>query len=223
MEYIKSFGNFILEEYPYDDDIISMLASDHPNNIELGFQLVKGLIKDGVEYGDGLRDELRKHIGYCLIHDIEIDYISTLSVWKDKNNDNIIIPEEIYKMKKLSVISLYNCYINGLPNNIDKVKLDTISLIDCNLSSIPDSIANIKSLNYLNLGINKIKELPDKFNKLINLRSFSAYMNNISGLPNGFHDMKKLSYINLEDNRLNNDQLIKLYDSFDHLGDDLVL
>jgi Leucine-rich repeat (LRR) protein len=92
-----------------------------------------------------------------------------------------VIPNEIYKLKKLKSLNLDSNKIKKLPENIGKLqKLERLSLANNQIKQIPSSIVKILNLNYLDLSNNDLESLPENIDKLKCLSLLDLRGNNFS-------------------------------------------
>jgi Leucine-rich repeat (LRR) protein len=92
-----------------------------------------------------------------------------------------VIPNEIYKLKKLKSLNLDSNKIKKLPESIGKLnKLERLSLANNQLKQIPSSIVKILNLGYLDLSNNNIEVLPDNIDMMKGLGLLDLRGNNIS-------------------------------------------
>lgn len=92
-----------------------------------------------------------------------------------------IIPNEIYKLKKLKSLNLDSNKIKKLPESIGKLqKLEKLSLANNQIKQIPSSIVKILNLGYLDLSNNNLESLPDNIDKLKSLWLLDLRGNNFS-------------------------------------------
>lgn len=89
-----------------------------------------------------------------------------------------------------------------LPASIGSlVNLEELDLSQNSLVTIPD-LSQLTKLKKLNLGYNKINELPDFFASLISLEELSLANNGIVTLPPSFGKLKALKSLDLKGNQL---------------------
>lgn len=92
-----------------------------------------------------------------------------------------IVPNEIYKLKKLKSLNLDSNKIKKLPENIGKLqKLEKLSLANNQLKQISSSIVKILNLSYLDLSNNDLESLPENIDKLKCLSLLDLRKNNFS-------------------------------------------
>ena len=87
-----------------------------------------------------------------------------------QNNLIRVIPQELGSLKHLTVIHLAHNEMEG---------------------PLPVSICTIKTLTYLNLGKNKISEIPNEIGNLVNLELLALCQNQIKQLPSCKYFKKK--------------------------------
>ena len=92
-----------------------------------------------------------------------------------------VIPNEIYKLKKLKSLNLDSNKIKKIPESIGKLhKLEKLSLANNQIKQIPSSITKILNLGYLDLSNNNLESLPDNIDKLKSLYLLDLRGNNFS-------------------------------------------
>ena len=92
-----------------------------------------------------------------------------------------VIPNEIYKLKKLKSLNLDSNKIKKIPESIGKLhKLEKLSLSNNQIKQIPSSITKILNLGYLDLSNNNLESLPDNIDKLKSLYLLDLRGNNFS-------------------------------------------
>jgi len=70
------------------------------------------------------------------------------------------------------------------------------------LRELPESFGDLKSLEYLNLNLNQLATLPESFGNLQSLRMLDLRENELTTLPESFCDLKSLKELILELNKL---------------------
>ncbi|XP_028966989.1 PH domain leucine-rich repeat-containing protein phosphatase 1 [Galendromus occidentalis] len=81
--------------------------------------------------------------------------------------------------------------------------LQQVNLAGCNLASVPNELfCCLKTLNTLNLSLNKIETLSPKFGRFGRLRSFYADFNDLSEVPAELGCLHDLEVLSLKSNRL---------------------
>lgn len=177
------------------------------------------------------------------IPDIRDSYISSLSMRNNKiqtfNTDNISnvtkkidltnnfieeIPEDLYHMNRIQVITFDNNKLYSISPNISLMNLTSLvvsesSISDlpelpkflitlvachCNFTSIPKSVYEAQRLSMIDFSINQIKTI-DKFP---NVTTIKLSMNQISYIPQ-FSD--KMKYLDVSHNRI---KLVELFGDF---------
>jgi len=81
------------------------------------------------------------------------------------------IPEQVYGLENLCILSLSNNKLKELPSKISNLQnLETLYLDDCGLKYLPEEVGNLENLQYLDVANNKLKELPESILSLTELR-----------------------------------------------------
>ena len=108
---------------------------------------------------------------------------------------------EIFKLKKLKTLSLYQAQIKKIPNKIFTLQnLVSLGLPYNIIETIPKEISKLTKLEALSLFANKIEKIPTEILKLANLRHLDLSNNKITDLPN---EIIKLQSVELESNPIN--------------------
>lgn len=81
-----------------------------------------------------------------------------------------------------------------------KIKSINLKQLKSGITKIIDLILIIKSIEKLDLSMNKIRELPKTISNLIYLKRINLEMNNLSTLPDTFKNLKSLQILNLRGN-----------------------
>ncbi|KAJ0925079.1 putative TIR domain, P-loop containing nucleoside triphosphate hydrolase [Helianthus annuus] len=87
-------------------------------------------------------------------------------------NDIENLPSSIGNLHKLVMLSFNRCYkLKSLPGSICSLHyLSVLSLVDCGIEELPEDIGQLECLEVLDLTRSKIKHLPDSICKLKHLR-----------------------------------------------------
>lgn len=150
-----------------DGQIIQLLDSYDDSNIELAFQLAKGI---GLE-----------NLSQSLKENLVSFKVTCLREWPEllKNEEVLILerhqleelPKGIVQMQKLDLLILQSNYLKELPKDFGRLKsLRALNLENNQLTKLPESIGELKNLEILNLYNNQIIELPESLSKLQNLQ-----------------------------------------------------
>ncbi|KAH9301088.1 hypothetical protein KI387_012671 [Taxus chinensis] len=132
--------------------------------------------------------------------------VTKLSTLRSLNlNDNpldpSIIPQEIYSLKSLSILSLSNCSLFGTisPSIGNLTELVNLELSYNNLKgTIPREIARLTNLYQLELYNNFLAgEIPSGFSNLTSLKNFDASQNFLNGTLSELASLKNLASLQL--------------------------
>ncbi len=111
---------------------------------------------------------------------------------------------EIFKLKNLLRLELYNNQIIVIPKQIEKLtNLKKLSFGANLIEEIPIEIGKLTKLHLLYLWQNKIKKLPKQIGKLTNLEELYLWENQISEIPTEIGKLTNLIKLNFGNNRLN--------------------
>src|SRR5260370_41179101 len=83
----------------------------------------------------------------------------------------------------------------------ERTELETLVLADNRLTDLSDRIGGLKKLRMLDLGHNKLGQLPDALGELSGLTDF-LYLHDhgLTPLPQALQGVSKLRYLNLSEN-----------------------
>ncbi len=136
------------------------------------------------------------------------------------------IPEEVFELENLEVLSLGSNLLTSVPESIARLQnLTSLDLSDNELTALPKSIARLqnlthlllyrnkftavpniirqlKKLTHLNLAANHIYSLPEWFFQLRDLISLSLFNNAISVIPDAISKLQRLSFLEIGNNKL---------------------
>jgi hypothetical protein len=130
----------------------------------------------------------------------KLGYITDLKL----NNDGLVmVPPEVFQMKKLKKLSLIRNNLRGIPPEIGRLSnLEYLALQFNNIKTISDSIGRLKNLEYLDLRYNKLEKLPDKLTELESLQFLYLGHNELRELPENIGDLQNLQYLHVGKNFL---------------------
>jgi Leucine-rich repeat (LRR) protein len=90
-------------------------------------------------------------------------------------------PGTVFRIPSLKRLSLVNCGIQAIPDNLEKLVGMEVLILDFNkISVLPRNIYLCKQLNYLSLKNNQLKKIPDTICQLKNLTKLDLRGNAIS-------------------------------------------
>ncbi|TSK22772.1 Leucine-rich repeat-containing protein 18 [Bagarius yarrelli] len=113
------------------------------------------------------------------------------------------IPDFIGQLIGVLFLDLHSNYIEQLPKSIGQLEsLCHLNLCNNSLDSagLPADIGNLKSLQTLNLGMNRITALPPTMASLSSLKELALFDNMITVLPECIRMLPKLKKINIKRN-----------------------
>jgi Leucine-rich repeat (LRR) protein len=149
----------------------------------------------------------------------------------DFDNNQIDIPVELFKLTTLEHLYVRNS-IETLPEGIDSLKslkylelaIDTFPDEFCNLLNlkklklrghfyyVSNEINQLSNLTYLILVSDNLKELPENFKKLKNLKSLELADCNFFEIPNEIFSIESIEYLFLNRNKISKipDEIVNL-------------
>lgn len=136
------------------------------------------------------------------IHSIENKIRKTISL-----NDIFKVNTTCYtkENEEITGISLFKCNLDFFPNEILKFKsLKYLALRRNNIRELPQNIGFLTKLEYLDLRINKLEKLPKAIGLLSNLKHLNLSSNTLKEIPQSIGDLNSLKVLNLNNNKLKN-------------------
>ena len=113
------------------------------------------------------------------------------------------LPENIGKVKSLTVRGLRNRKLTSLPVSIVDLKnLEHLTIVSKSLSSLPDSIGKLKKLTILRILSGKLTSLPVTIGNIQSLRDFYVMKNMLTSVPDSIGNLRNLRKLGLGDNHL---------------------
>lgn len=109
------------------------------------------------------------------------------------------IPDFVGQLTGILRLDLHSNYIEQLPKSIGLLEsLCHLNLCNNSLGSagLPADIGNLKNLQTLNLGMNRLTTLPPTMAALTNLRELGLFDNMLTVLPEYIHMLPNLKKIN---------------------------
>jgi len=134
-------------------------------------------------------------------------YVRMISYYVPEENYLCKIPENLLYLSKLEILDLPYNPIYNLPNNFGKLK----SLKYLNLSGNGikekgadwcETVYQLASLEYLDLSFMKLHKFPVSFGKLKNLRYLDFSNNRIKTIPDSIGNLSNLNYLDLRNNKI---------------------
>ncbi|KAJ0794687.1 putative leucine-rich repeat domain superfamily [Helianthus annuus] len=120
---------------------------------------------------------------------------SNLQELRFDGNDIENLPSPIGYLHKLVMLSFNRCNkLKSLPGSICSLHyLRVLSLVDCGIEELPEDIGQLECLEELDLTHSKIKHLPDSICKLKHLKNLILYSCKVCKLPENFGQIDSLN------------------------------
>lgn len=114
------------------------------------------------------------------------------------------LPASIGNLRCLQMLNISPNGLNGLRDELANCS-ELVSIVGNagTIKRLPERIEKMVNLRHLNLAANKITELPDSFGELVSLEDLSLGSNDIRELPKSFSKLKELNFCGLAYNRFN--------------------
>lgn len=113
------------------------------------------------------------------------------------------LPEEIFNIKNLKKLVIYNCNLQSIPEMVfNLTNLEGLTLQNCRITEISPNIVKLINLKELNLSNNKISIVPKLIENLKNLKKLYLSYNQITNLDLNYTHMENLEDVNLNFNKL---------------------
>jgi hypothetical protein len=114
-----------------------------------------------------------------------------------------LLPREIGRLKKLTILSLERNQLIWLPAELGKLtNLEELRLGGNQLTSLPAELGNLTNLTNLNLNGNQLTWLPAELGKLASLDRLSLTNNKLTSVPGVLGKLTNLGGLWLGDNQL---------------------
>jgi len=114
------------------------------------------------------------------------------------------LPEEIWKLKNLIKLYLFESGITCLPPALGQ--LQNLQLLHLGylygLTTLPEEIGNLKDLIFLSLSGSGIKRLPSSIGKLQNIEELHLGAPRLTSLPEEIGNLDKLISLHLDDSKV---------------------
>lgn len=112
------------------------------------------------------------------------------------------VPDWVAKCPKLQNLDLSENPIPALPAGLEKLPLKRLAVHSAKLTSFPAALTNCKTLEILNLMVNKLGEVPESIGQLKALKELYVSDVKISKLPAAISTMIKLEVLTASQNLL---------------------
>lgn len=106
--------------------------------------------------------------------------------------------QTLLSQKKLDDQKVYTSFTEAFK---EPKKVYILDVSKEKLKELPQNIDQLVNLQKLLLSENKIKKLPNSFSKLVNLQHLELHKNKLKALPAGFDNLQNLRYLDLADNK----------------------
>lgn len=127
--------------------------------------------------------------------------LSSLSHLSIRNCDLEELPEEL-KNSAIQTLYIENTQISDLPAGIGEIAtLINVCLKGNRLTAFPEALTRLTDLYDLNIIDEQIDELPDDIRHCTSLRNLRINGTNITALPDVFNDLYKISTLDLRNNK----------------------
>ncbi|KAJ0794951.1 putative P-loop containing nucleoside triphosphate hydrolase, leucine-rich repeat domain superfamily [Helianthus annuus] len=129
---------------------------------------------------------------------------SNLQELRFDGNDIENLPSPIGNLHKLVMLSFNRCdKLKSLPGSICSLHhLRVLSLVDCGIEELPEDIGQLECLEELDLRCSKIKHLPDSICKLKHLKNLILDSCKVCKLPENFGQIDSLNRLGLRSTKI---------------------
>lgn len=221
--------NYLQDNPGHIKKVSQLLMSDNPDNIELGFQLVKGSgtvptalspiltnnrykIVKCLEYGftDLLQSRNKINLNYLRLKRLpttlsQLKNLKHLGLAGNPQLNHSSTFELLAQIPSLEGIDLFYWHLTDIPKallNLQNLKhLGLGANPHLNLDLVFSQLMDLPHLESLNLYNNKLKTLPESIRLLDGLKKLDLSDNYFEGLPAVIHQMPQLKYLELCDNQ----------------------
>lgn len=143
--------------------------------------------------------------------------LSNLKVLHLDNNDIVSFPNEIGELHNLEILTVSNNHLTALPDQMKQLqRLQSCHLSNNKFDEMPLCLCYLsKSLLFLDLSYNYLRQLPSSVQHLKQLRTFLLLGNRLKNVPDSICQLSKLETLWLGDNKLK--ELPKNFSQLKHL------
>lgn len=165
---------------------------------KLSFEIALNKYKKLIDFKDGSPEAVQSLLD-------KIEELETSVKINDNTKivslDNTKIPENLLLPTEIQSFSAINAKIKDFPNYLTTYK--KIHTVILKKNKIKDfNIPTMKSLTYLDLSENKIKQINGDFSNLPNLEYLYLSNNSLKSLPISISSLKKLKLLDLRNNNI---------------------
>lgn len=197
--------NYLKDNPDYIKKVSQLLTSDGQENVELGFQIVKGAGKIPPKLYPILTNN-RYKVWKCLEYNL-----TDLLEARQKLEFNYLrldkLPDNLTKLKNLKKISLSGNPRLNTSQTFELLKkipnLEAIDLFHWNLTEVPAPLLQLQNIKAVGLGANSRLNLDQVFVQLMELpklTSLNLYNNRLKTLPRSILLLDRLEKLDLSDN-----------------------
>jgi len=134
-----------------------------------------------------------------------------------KSLDNAILQKIVSEATQLEILEISNYTIENFPEvKNENHKLKKLILLQNSLTEVPPSISNFVALENFNSS-NPLKELPETFSQLKNLKELVLNYTEFSGFPKAVFGLNKLIVLHISGNPKGHAKITELPDLFQQL------
>lgn len=170
----------------HEQNILMLFNSYDHGNIELAFQLCRGI---GI---DNLHNAVLKKLK-CSNSYLCLTYFPSL-------------------MYDVRAVGMYKRNIKTLPSALwDLPKLSRLFLVGNNLNTLPPEIRHLTGLHQLTISNNQLTTLPPEIAQLSNLRALNLSRNNFTTLPKEVYQLPRLKSLNLYHNPISWNEMDRIH------------
>jgi Leucine-rich repeat (LRR) protein len=141
----------------------------------------------------------------------ELHFLESLTLVTTKITQ---FPKEVFELPHLKYLSLKNNRIKEIPILTKKTNINILILNKNYISNLDFLECNFENLEYLDLGNNLLKAIPNYFESLKKIKRLNLENNQINEIPYILTNLKNLDHLSIDNNQFNQDQLNKIHELF---------